>query len=156
MDNVLHLGYIPVSARYSEYKGKYQHDTFLQPQESKRGGCSQVRESCRYGNGHYRSILDFGISRHILEQGSGGLYRSSGDGYWSGVYSLWADQVQSRHILTNKYPPAKAGGYLSGIQYYFFNAWTAARRASTFSWVVAQLAQKRTPEWVGSVRSQYS
>ena len=39
-----------------------------------------------------------------------------------GVYSLWADQVQSRHILTDKYPPAEAGGYLSGIYYLFCNA----------------------------------
>ena len=39
---------------------------------------------------------------------------------------------------------------------YFFRACTAARRASTFSWVVAQLAQNRTPEWVASTRYQYS
>ena len=39
---------------------------------------------------------------------------------------------------------------------YFFRACTAARRASTFSCVVAQLAQNRTPEWVSSTRSQYS
>ena len=40
--------------------------------------------------------------------------------------------------------------------FYFRRACTAARRASTCSWVVAQLAQKRTPEWVSSTRSQYS
>ena len=39
---------------------------------------------------------------------------------------------------------------------YFFSAFTAARRASTCSCFVAQLAQKRTPECVSSTRSQYS
>ena len=39
--------------------------------------------------------------------------------------------------------------------FYFRRACTAARRASTCSWVVAQLAQKRTPEWVSSTRSSF-
>ena len=42
------------------------------------------------------------------------------------------------------------------IMVHFFKLFTASRRASTFSCVVAQLAQKRTPEWVSSTRSQYS
>ena len=42
------------------------------------------------------------------------------------------------------------------IMAHFFKRLTASRRASTFSCVVAQLAQKRTPEWVSSTRSQYS
>ena len=52
-------------------------------------------------------------------------------------------------------PSGIAGGDFCKIRY-FFRDWTAARRASTFSCVVAQLAQKRTAEWVASTRSQYS
>lgn len=34
-----------------------------------------------------------------------GLYRSPGNDRWSGIYPVWADQIQSRHLLTGKSAP---------------------------------------------------
>lgn len=94
------IGHIPVNPWHRKYKRKYQHNPFLQPSESKRGRCSQIRQGRWHGNACHWCFPRAILSRHILECRCHRLYRSSGAGDWLIFHSIWTNQVQPRYLLT--------------------------------------------------------
>lgn len=86
-------------------KGNISTIHSLQPQESNGGGRSQIRPGRRHRDTGDRCLSGLIISHHILERSGHRLYRSPGNDRWSGIYPVWADQIQSRHLLTGKSAP---------------------------------------------------